>query len=122
MQNIRKVIQTQLVAHLEHNNLFNPNQHDFRAGRSCLSQLLDHFDNLLDILQTGANADVIYLDYSEVFDKVNFNNVLTKLLDLDICSNVYDWIEAFLTDRKQFVTVSTKARSLTHIPQEVLPQ
>ena len=122
MQNIRKVIQTQLVAHLEHNNLFNPNQHTFRAGRTCLSQLLDHFDNLLDILQTGANADVIYLDYSEVFDKVNFNIVLTKLLDLDICSNVYDWIEAFLTDRKQFVTVSTKARSLTHIPQEVFTQ
>ena len=122
MQNIRKVIQTQLVAYLEHNSLFNPNQHTFRAGRTCLSQLLDHFDNLLDILQTGANADVIYLDYSEVFDKVNFNIVLTKLLDLDICSNVYDWIEAFLTDRKQFVTVSTKARSLTHIPQEVLPQ
>ena len=122
MQNIRKVIQTQLVAHLEHNNLFNPNQHTFRAGRTCLSQLLDHFDNLLDILQTGANADFIYLDYSEVFDKVNFNIVLTKLLDLDICSNVCDWIKAFFTDREQFVTVSTKARSLTHIPQEVLPQ
>ena len=101
-----KVIRTHLVAHLEHNNLFNPNQHGFRAGRSCLSQLLDHFDNLLDILQTGANADVIYLDYSKAFDKVDFNIVLAKLLDLGICGNVYDWIEAFLTDRKQFVTVN----------------
>ena len=65
-----KVIQTHLVAHLEHNNLFNPNQHGFRAGRSCLSQLLDHFDNLLDILQTGANADVIYLDYSKALTRL----------------------------------------------------
>ena len=27
-------------------------------------------------------------------------------MDFDICSNVYDWIEAFLTDKKQFVTVN----------------
>ena len=101
-----KVIRNHLVVHLERNNFFNPNQHGFRSGRSCLSQLLKHFDNLLNILETGRNADVIYLDYSKAFDKVDFNIVLDKLLDMGVNGQVYDWIEAFLTNRIQFVTVN----------------
>ena len=101
-----KIIRNHLVVHLEENNLFNQNQHGFRAGRSCLSQLLEHFDSLLDILQTGRNADVIYLDYSKAFDKVDFRIVLAKLLDLGVSGRVHDWIEAFLTNRTQFVTVN----------------
>ena len=101
-----KVIRNRLVAHLEKNGFFNPNQHGFRSGRSCLSQLLEHYDNLLNILETGSNADVIYLDYSKAFDKVDFSIVLDKLLDMGVNGQVYDWIEAFLTDRIQYVTVN----------------
>ena len=46
----------------------NPAQHGFRQGRSCLSQLLEHYDNILKILEEGGNADVIYLDFAKAFD------------------------------------------------------
>ena len=42
-----KVLRKHVVSHLEKNNLFNNTQHGFRAGRSCLSQLLSHYDNPL---------------------------------------------------------------------------
>ena len=98
-----KIIRNHLVVHLEKNKFFNPNQHGFRSGRSCLSQLLEHFDNLLNILDTGANADVIYLDFSKAFDKVDFSIVLDKLLDMGVNGQVFDWIEAFLTNIIQYV-------------------
>ena len=101
-----KIVRSHLVTHLEKNNFFNPNQHGFRAGRSCLSQLLEHFDSVLSIVESGANADVIYLDYSKAFDKVDFSIVLDKLMDMGVNGKVYDWIESFLTDRVQFVTVN----------------
>ena len=42
-----RVMKKRLVDHLEDNNLLCNNQHGFRQGRSCLTQLLAHFDDIL---------------------------------------------------------------------------
>ena len=46
-------------------NLFNKSNHGFRGGRSCLSQLLLHFDQILSFLERGMNVDTIYLNFSK---------------------------------------------------------
>ena len=43
----------------------------FCSGKSCTTQLLNHFEKILEILDNNANADVIYLDFSKAFDKVD---------------------------------------------------
>ena len=58
-----KILRRHVVKFMNENNLFNDNQHGFRSGRSCLSQLLEHFDQILDLLESGGNVDVIYLDF-----------------------------------------------------------
>ena len=98
------------------NNLFNDSQHGFRAGRSCLSQLLEHFDTVLSILEDGSNADVVYLDFAKAFDKVDHKIVLCKLKKLGIHGKIYQWIESFLTNRYQSVIVN----GATSEPQEVI--
>ena len=60
-----------MVQFLEENSLFNSGQHGFRKGRSCLSELPAHFDEILDGLNSGANVDVVYLDFAKAFDKVD---------------------------------------------------
>ena len=65
-----KIIRKNIVSYMEEQNLFNCSQHGFRAGRSCLSQLLAHFDKILSYLEEGFNVDTIYLDFSKAFDKV----------------------------------------------------
>ena len=45
-----KVLRKHIILHMNSNNLFNDSQHGFRSGRSCLSQLLEHFDTILLIL------------------------------------------------------------------------
>ena len=60
-----------MVTFLTSNNLLNPTQHGFREGRSCLSALLDVYDNILSTLSEGADCvDMIYLDFAKAFDKV----------------------------------------------------
>ena len=98
------------------NNLFNNSQHGFRAGRSCLSQLLEQFDIILDILDTGANADVVYLDFAKAFDKVDHKIVLSKMINMGINGKIYEWIKSFLMNRYQSVMVN----GITSDPQEVL--
>ena len=44
-----RIIRKSLVAYLEVNQKMNQNQHGFRQGRSCLSQLLEHYDNILKV-------------------------------------------------------------------------
>ena len=66
-----KVIRNHVTTHLTKNNLLNDNQHGFRSGRSCLSELLEHYDTLLSYLEEGFNVDVIYLDFAKAFDKLD---------------------------------------------------
>ena len=101
-----KILRNHIVEFMNANNLYNNNQHGFRAGRSCLSQLLEHFDQLLDILEGGANVDVIYLDFAKAFDKLDFNITLKKLRAMGIGGRLLNWIECFLTGRFQQVTVN----------------
>ena len=40
-----------MVNFIEDNNILCDNQHDFRSGRSCLTQMLSHFDERNNILR-----------------------------------------------------------------------
>ena len=47
MKIFERIIRKQIVAFLTREGLFNPTQHGFREGRSCLSALLSVYDDLL---------------------------------------------------------------------------
>ena len=101
-----KVLSKSIVAFMETNNLFNPGQHGFRHGRSCLSQLITHYDHILDLLEQGHNVDVVYIDFAKAFDKVDFMVTMHKLISLGISGKVGKWIYSFLTHRTQQVIVN----------------
>ena len=54
-----RIIRKSLVAFLEVNQKMNPAQHGFRSRRSCLSQLLEHYNKILEILENGDNVDCV---------------------------------------------------------------
>ena len=101
-----KVLRNHLTNYMDENSLFNPNQHGFRKGHSCLSELLDHYDNILDFLNNNMNVDVIYLDFAKAFDKVNYGVVLQKIKCLGVDDETLKWLTSFLTGRNQTVVVN----------------
>ena len=60
-----------MVSHLEKHGLLPEGQHGFRAFRSTLTQLLSHYDKILDDMEVGKGVDVIYTDFSKAFDTVS---------------------------------------------------
>ena len=116
-----RVIRKQTVTYIEGNKLFSLNQHGFRSGRNCLTQLLHHVDDILNDLSTDANADVIYLDFSKAFDKVDHKILLKKLSSFGIGGNLLRWINSFLSGRKQYVVVQ-RLESGTIIVLSGVPQ
>ena len=116
-----RVVRSKIVNYIEVNNLITPNQHGFRKGRSCLTQLIHHIDEIFSILETSNNADVIYLDFAKAFDKVDHALLLKKISQMGIHDKVLKWIEAFLTNRFQKVVIngesSSGAKVISGVPQ-----
>lgn len=116
-----RVIRSRLVSHIEGKGLLSDNQHGFRKTKSCLTQLIDHFDHVLKCLNSGEEVDVIYLDYAKAFDKVDHKILLAKLKRYGIKGKMYNWIKEFLTNRIQTVVVegrkSTLREVLSGVPQ-----
>ena len=59
-----------IVDHLERKGLLNISQHEFRKGRSCLTNLLSFLEKVTEKLDAKNNIDVVYLDFAKAFDKV----------------------------------------------------
>ena len=100
------MVRKYIVQFLEENNKLNDGQHGFRMGRSCVSELLMHYDRIVEILESGSNVDTIYLDFAKAFDKVDHGIVLKKLSLLGIRGHLLQWIQSFLSSRTQMVLVN----------------
>ena len=100
-----RILRKDLVKFIEENNILTKQQHGFRQCRNCLTQLLYHIDNILNIIGSDANADVVYLDFSKAFDKVDHKILLCKMSKAGIQGKIYTWIESFLKDRKQLIVL-----------------
>ena len=53
----------------------------------------------------GKQTDIILLDFSKAFDKVNHSKLLWKLHQYGIRGHVLDWVRAFLGSRSQRVVI-----------------
>lgn len=118
---LESLIRDSLMNHMDTNNLFNISQHGFRSQRSCVTQLLEIMEEWSEILDKGGKVDCIYLDFAKAFDTVPHQRLLIKLKAYGIQGQVLDWIENFLSDRKQQVRIGSSVSSwkdvLSGIPQ-----
>ena len=116
-----RVIRKIMVDYLESNDIISNEQHGFRPGRSTLSQLLVHFDQVFGGILQGEDTDTIFLDYAKAFDKVDHQLLIQKLLLYGFPANLVKWISSFLGDRKQTVVVkgskSQEAPVISGVPQ-----
>ena len=89
-------------------------QHGSRERRSCETQLIQLVEELVRNTSQGRQTDLILLDFSKAFDRVNHFNLLHKLNQHGVKCNTLSWIKAFLTRRPQ--TVVLEGESSSEIP------
>ena len=118
---LERIIRKKLLEYIDANNIIVTEQYGFCSGKSCTTQLLSHFEKILEILDKCANADVIYLDFSKAFDKVDHEILLKKLEAFKITGKLLQWIRSFLSSRLQYVIVdghkSAPEKVLSGVPQ-----
>ena len=105
---MERIIRDALVEHMSNNNLFCDEQHGFIKGKSCVTQLLEFMEDVTEALDQGCEVDIIYLDFYKAFDKVPHKRLLEKLKGYGIRDNILMWIQDFLSNRKQRVSINGK--------------
>ena len=108
---LERVIRNRICAFFNDQDFFNPSQHGFLKGRSCLTNLLVFFDHITQKLDDGEEIDVCYLDFQKAFDSVNHQLLIKKLKSLCIDPVLCDWIKEFLQNRTFRVRVRNKMSS-----------
>ena len=119
---LEKILPKNIHQFLEPHQKMNPKQHGFRSGRSCLSQLLEQHNKILEDLEKSNNVDVIYLYFAKAFAKVDHGILLNKLKKIGISGEIGVWIHNFRSSRQQCVvingTTSSEAQVRSGVPQE----
>ena len=111
---IEHVVYHSIMSHLNRNDVLSGSQHGFRASYSCSTQLISLIEDLNFHMDNNIQVDMILLDFSKAFDTVSHCRLLKKLKFYHIENQVIQWIEKWLTLRKQHVLFD--GESSNHVP------
>ena len=118
---LERLIKDHMVDFLVKHKLLNSSQHGFLKARSCLTNMLCFWEEITKWIDVGSPVDIIYLDFQKAFDKVPHQRLLLKLKAHGIGDSITDWIEQWLTDRRQRVVVDGEVSNwksvLSGVPQ-----
>ena len=118
---LETIIRYHMMDFLVKHKLINTSQHGFLKARSCLTNLLCFFEEITKWVDDGSPVDVIYLDFQKAFDKVPHQRLILKLKSHGMGNSIINWIEQWLTDRRQRVVedgeVSSWKSVLSGVPQ-----
>ena len=118
---LERLIKDHMVDFLVKHKLLNSSQHGFHKARSCLTNMLCFLEEITKWIDVGSPVDIIYLDFQKAFDKVPHQRLLLKLKAHGIGDSITDWIEQWLTDRRQRVVVDGEVSNwksvLSGVPQ-----
>ena len=108
-----KILRDEILYFVE--SKISPDQHGFVKGKSCLSNLLETMDSVMELIEEGIPVDILYFDFKKAFDRVPHNRLILKLQCLGIDGKVLDVIKDFLIGRTFRVSVQGEFSSFKDI-------
>ena len=103
---LEHIVASNLTKHLAHSNTLFELQHRFREKRSCKTQLVMLVDKISKNMQMGKQTDLILLDFSNLFDKVAHEKLISKLHFYEIQGKTLSWVKDFFDSCSQAVVLN----------------
>ena len=110
-----KLLHKRLTSFLETHDVFTNNQYGFRKNMSTFDAVSNLLDNIYKAMDEKESLGAVFIDLSKAFDTVPHKLLLKKLEHYGIRGNALNLIESYLSDRKQFVSLSGIRSSMKDI-------
>jgi hypothetical protein len=110
-----KILNKQILIHLEDNNLLTPNQYGFRPKRGTSDALLNFTNRTFEAFNKGNCVLGIFVDFSKAFDTIDHQILLQKMDNLYFSQSSIHLVKDYLSNRKQCTKINTKFSNLTSV-------
>ena len=123
---LEHILVSNINKHLAFESILADCQHGFRSQRSCETQLVQFYHDIVENLDGAYNrghkqTDLIIMDFAKAFDKVPHRRLLYKLRYYGIRGTTLEWITSWLSGRSQKVVLDGQASDpvpvLSGVPQ-----
>ena len=123
---LEHIIVSNINKHLAFESILADCQHGFRSQRSCETQLVQFYHDMVSNLDGARDrgqkqTDVIIMGFAKAFDKVPHRRLLYKLGYYGIRGSTHKWISLWLSERSQKVVLDGQASDpvpvLSGVPQ-----
>lgn len=95
--------------------LIETSQHGFIRNKSTVSNLVEFTNTAINAMESGAQLDVVYIDFEKAFDRVQPIILLRKLETMGIEAKLLNWFESYLKSRTQKVRVNNQLSRLVNV-------
>ena len=113
------ILHTNIMKHLDTHKVLFSEQHGFRKGHSCKTQLISAVYDIATELENKQQVNMVVMDFQKAFNKVPHQRLLIKLQRYGIRGKTLNWIRAFLTNRKQRVVVEGETSEWVKVDSSV---
>ena len=117
---LEHIIESNINKHLAFESILADCQHGFRSQRSCETQLVQFFHDLVSNPDHALNSNhrqtnMIIMDFAKAFDKVPHRRLLYKLDYYGIRGSTHKWITSWLSGCFQKVVLDGQASDLVPV-------
>ena len=116
-----KLVYSRVISFFNTNHVLFKRQYGFRSKHSTALSLINITERIRQSLDNGEYSCGILIDFKKAFDTVDHLILLKKLDHYGIRGTPNNWFRSYLSDRKQYVSVSgtnSSFKSINHgVPQ-----
>ena len=110
-----KLVHSRLTSFLNDNNILFNKQFGFRSKHSTTHILISLTEQIREALDKGKFSCGVFIDLQKAFDTVDHEILLQKLKHYGIRGTANNWFRSYLSNRKQFVSLSGHSSILEFI-------
>lgn len=105
---LEHIVHGQLTNYLDEHKLLDDYQSGFRHGHSTTTALLKVTEDIREAMDMDEVTALTLLDFSNAFSSVDIDLLLAKMKTLHLSDNTLSWMDSYLRDRQQCVSLDNQ--------------